>query len=239
MIIGQIPDGSPIEITITSGEKKAILSTVSRSSSNTTDTKLIHNFQKKYRYASATLADVIEKNGKYVGFHTESSASSIIVSSVVDQKPYQWKDARIITAVFKKQVYHLIMSNQDVRECNRRGSFRQWVGSQGTLKIGLAPGSRDVLVKDLSTSGIGLIVDPLPDRSTPKIGDVVLINFTDNIGGSGSSREFSFNLKATVCRTAEETRGRTILGCKFAGSNESVSAYINMKQTAHKNNSRA
>ena len=109
------------------------------------------------------------------------------------------------------------------------------------MKIGLDPGSRTVLVKDVSTSGIGLIADNVSDQPMPQVGDVVHITFSDIIGqGTPQAKEFSFSLKATVCRTADDPgKNRTVLGCRFAKSNEQIGQYVNMKQTAHKKNKRS
>lgn len=237
MIIDQVPEDSCIEINITSADKKLTLTTVARHPKNKLDEQLVKDFLKKYKFPAGIMADPIEHSGKYVGFHLdEDSETHIAVFSVVEDRPYQWTNVKIITAQFKRKIYHLIMSNQDVSESNRRGSFRQWVGCYGTLKVGLESGSHNVLVKDVSTSGIGLIVDNDPNQPPPVVGDIIHVNFTDTIGrGTPRPKDFDFTLKATVCRTAfEPVKNRTILGCRFAKSDEKIGQYVNMKQTEHK-----
>lgn len=232
MYIGEIPEGTEIDINVSSNDKKISLCTFARVPNNTTDEKLVNDFFKKYQYGSGILADAIERNGKYVSFRLNDDAE-LTVFCIIDKKPYAWSKVKIITAVFKKKTYYLIMSNQNAKETNRRAGFRQWVGHDGNMKLGLEKGSRNVVIKDISTGGIGLILD---DNSVaPKIGETVHITYSDKVGtGTGLSKEFNFSLKAAVARVDNSNQRQTILGCRFDKPNETVGQYINMKQIEHK-----
>lgn len=232
MYIGEIPDGSSIDISVTSGDKKISLCTFARKPSNPVDEKFVNEFFKKYKFGSGILADVIERNGKYVSFRL-GEESEILVFCIIDKKPYAWSQVKIITAVFKKKTYYLIMSNQNAKETNRRAGFRQWVGHDGSMKLGLESGSRNVVIKDISTAGVGLILD---DKDVaPRIGETVHITYTDKVGtGAGLSKEFNFSLKASVARVDDSNPFKKVLGCRFDKPNETVGQYINMKQIEHK-----
>ncbi|MBR6452102.1 MAG: PilZ domain-containing protein [Lachnospiraceae bacterium] len=231
MYIGDIPEGASIEINVTSGDRKVSLCTFARKPNNPVDSKLMQGFFKKYRYGSGVLADAIERDGKYVSFHM-AEESHLTVYSIIDKKPYTWTDLRIIIASFKKKTYYLIMSNQNAKESNRRAGYRQWVGHDGSLKLGLEAGSREVVIKDISTGGIGLVVD---GEVAPKIGETVHITYTDRVTtSSGLPKEFNFSLKATVARKDDSNPDRTVIGCRFDKPNETVGKYINLKQTEHK-----
>lgn len=232
MYIGEIPDGSSIDISVTSGDKKISLCTFARKPNNPVDEKFVNEFFKKYKFGSGILADVIERNGKYVSFRL-GEESEILVFCIIDKKPYAWSQVKIITAVFKKKTYYLIMSNQNAKETNRRAGFRQWVGHDGNMKLGLENGSRSVVIKDISTAGIGLVLD---DKDVaPRIGETVHITYTDKVGtGAGLSKEFNFSLKASVARVDDSNPFKKVLGCRFDKPNETVGQYINMKQIEHK-----
>ena len=234
MYIGEIPEGSSIEINVASGDKKISLCTFARVPQNPIDEKMMHAFFKKYRYGSGILADAIERNGKYVGFHMTED-STLHVFAIIDKKPYAWSEVKIIAASFKKETSYLIMSNQNAKESNRRAGYRQWVGHDGSLKLGLEPGSRDVVIKDISTGGVGLVVD---GDVAPRIGETVHITYTDKVKTStGMPKEFNFSLKATVARKDDSVPNRTIIGCQFDKPNETVGQYINLKQIEHKQQS--
>ncbi|MBO4903241.1 MAG: PilZ domain-containing protein [Lachnospiraceae bacterium] len=235
MYIGEIPDGSSIEINVTNGDKKISLCTFARTPQNPVDEKMVQAFFKKYRFGSGTLADAIERDGKFVGFHLTED-SEMHVYCIVDKKPYAWTEVKIIVAAFKKDNYYLIMSNQNAKESNRRAGYRQWVGHDGNLKLGLEPGSRDVVVKDISTGGIGLVVD---GEVAPRIGETVHITYTDKVRTSnGLPKEFNFSLKAIVARKDDSDPRRTVIGCQFDKPNETVGQYINLKQIEHKQSQR-
>ncbi len=234
MYIGEIPDGASIEINVTSGEKKISLCTFARAPKNPVDEKLMQGFYKKYRYGSGVLADAIERDGRYVGFHLTDDAE-LHVFSIIDKKPFAWSEVKIITATFKKETFYLIMSNQNAKESNRRAGYRQWVGHDGSLKLGLEPGSRDIVIKDISTGGVGVVVD---EEVAPRIGETVHITYTDKVKTSnGLPREFNFSLKAVVARKDDSVPNRTIIGCQFDKPNELVGQYINLKQIEHKQQS--
>ena len=231
MYIGEIPDGASVEINVSTEGKKISLCTFARTPKNPVDEKMMKAYFKKYRYGSGILADAIERDGKYVGFHVTDD-TSVHVFCIADKKPYAWSEVKIILASFKKETYYLIMSNQNAKETNRRAGYRQWVGHDGSLKLGLEPGSRDVVIKDISTGGIGLVVD---GDVAPKIGETVHITYTDKVQTSnGIPKEFNFSLKAVVARKDDTIPNRTIIGCMFVKPNETVGKYINMKQTEHK-----
>ncbi|MBP5383656.1 MAG: PilZ domain-containing protein [Lachnospiraceae bacterium] len=231
MYIGEIPEGSSIEINVTAGDRKISLCTFARVPQNPVDEKMMQSFFKKYRYGSGVLADAIERDGKYVGFHLADEAE-LHVFCIIDKKPYSWSEVKIITASFKKETYYLIMSNQNAKESNRRAGYRQWVGHDGNLKLGLEPGSREVVIKDISTGGIGLVVD---GEVAPRIGETVHITYTDKVRTSnGLPKEFNFSLKAVVARKDDTMPNRTVIGCQFDKPNETVGHYINLKQIEHK-----
>ncbi len=231
MYIGEIPEGSSIEINVSTEDKKISLCTFARTPKNPVDEKMMKNYFRKYRYGSGILADAIERDGKYVSFHVTEGAK-LQVFSIIDKKPYAWSEVKIIAAVFKKETYYLIMSNQNAKESNRRAGYRQWVGHDGSLKLGLEAGSRDVVIKDISTGGIGVVVD---GDVAPRIGETVHITYTDKVAtSSGLPKEFNFSLKAVVARKDDSVPNRTIIGCQFDKPDETVGKYINMKQTEHK-----
>ena len=84
MYIGEIPDGSSIEINVSSEDKKLSLCTFARAPKNPVDEKMMRDFYKKYRYGSGVLADAIERDGKYVGFHLHEQ-SNLHVFSIIDK----------------------------------------------------------------------------------------------------------------------------------------------------------
>lgn len=234
MYIGEIPEGSPIDIYVSTEDKKISLCTFARVPNNPVDEKLIKDYYKKYQYGSGILADTIEQSGKYVGFRlSENDSVMLKVFCTINKKPYLWTKVKIITAVFKKKTYYLIMSNQNAKETNRRTGFRQSVGSNGIMQLNIGSGSKNIIIKDISPNGIGLVLDIRDEY--PKVGEKVQIIYTDKVGNkAGLSREFSFSLKATVARIDDSNHRDRILGCRFDRPDETISQYINMKQIENK-----
>lgn len=234
MYIGEIPEGSPIDIYVSTEDKKISLCTYARVPNNPVDAKLVNDYYKKYQFGSGILADAIEQNGKYVGFRLpENDSVKLKIFCTINKKPYLWTKVKIITAVFKKNTYYLIMSNQNAKETNRRTGFRQLVGSNGIMQLNIGNNSKDIVIKDISPNGIGLVLDIRDEY--PKVGDRVQIIYTDKVGNkAGFLKEFSFSLKATVARIDDSNHRDRILGCRFDRPDENISQYINMKQIEHK-----
>lgn len=231
MYIGDLEEGATIDILVKSGDKKVTLNTTCHIADNATDQKLVLHFFRKYQYGSGIMANVIARNGKFIGFNTLADAS-INILSVNEKHPYVWSDVKIITANFKKGTYYLIMSNQNAKELNRRSSFRQWIGHDGNLKMGLSAGSNAVVIRDISTTGVGIIVRS--DLVEPRIGEMVHITYSDKVNDGIFDKEFNFSLNAFVARKEIVDGNRTIIGCRFEKPNESIGKYINLKQTEHK-----
>jgi hypothetical protein len=96
-----------------------------------------------------------------------------------------------------------------------------WLGIEGVARVGVNRTAYNVIVKDISVSGISFIlhkdmgIDP---------GEMAHITFND------VDARTKFSLSAIIVRTAEMEDGRVLYGCRLNQESPAISKYVADKQ---------
>ncbi len=146
------------------------------------------------------LVEALRHNGHLLKF--EAVTCYAYITNAEDNKVYKFKLQGVIKREQEGQVYHCLISNENVSEENRRGAKRFGVGAKGTIQIlGTTTTSRGY-VHDISATGISFLVAD----SSLSVGDKVKISFEHEITG------VQLGVAAQIVRSEERDRG-TLFGC--------------------------
>ena len=137
--------------------------------------------------------------------------------------PNFWNSVLVTKGEYKERVCHIITTSVNGVRLNRRNSFRVFVGLEGTCMEQAGGVKYDVTVRDISSTGIGIMVsgENAPDF---KISTPVHITYTD-----GECR-FSIDVEGRVVRKEEIEDGPIIYGCKFVRLYPQIDRYVTQKQ---------
>ena len=122
----------------------------------------------KYEFASMILKIFPEQgrvilapvsvNGRIVHFsHTDINHTITITTK---NKVYEYLDVKVKEIKTKSKKYKYALSVEcetDVTPVNRRNFFRVFLGVEGTLETGITRRSQEVIIKDISANGVGVI----------------------------------------------------------------------------------
>lgn len=168
------------------------------------------------------IEDVMHED-KAVNF-CDVSRSVIINVITVDyrtEKPYEWKDVEIKKVEYLGERHCMVVADDSVECMNRRGGYRVYLGLNGIAQIGENKCAHEVIVKDISEFGIGLVCKHDLEL---KGFDAVRVNFYDD------KMDMRITINAVVVRKAEVAENKFVYGCRTEGSNKEVRKYISDKQ---------
>lgn len=145
--------------------------------------------------------------------------------------PFFWSSVTIEKGECDGVPCHIIQSNAVGARLNRRNSFRVFVGLSGTTMEQAGGVVTDVIIRDISSTGIGLIVrgENAPEF---KMGALLHITYVD-----GEAR-FTIDVDGRVVRRFtldEESGGGTVYGCQFAKFYPQINKYVTDKQLRNRN----
>lgn len=161
----------------------------------------------------------IMNQGKAVSF--DSKSIIYIVTIIDEQKAYVYHGTTITYERTDNGYVHVITSDEDVKPINRRHFYRVFIGLDGTMKSGRNDTTYEVLVKDISANGIGIICDKSLDFPT---GCKVRVIFRDGETAT------NFKLKCIVVRRCDIENGMVLLGCQLPEVSDSIEKYVAQKQ---------
>lgn len=168
------------------------------------------------------LTEPIYRNDKLVGFKTKGLIITLQISNISDQKVYEFTDVEILNVKTKDgKIHHKIVSKNPGKQINRRTAVRVWLGIEGVAQIGINRTAYNVIVKDISVSGISFIMHKSMNLDP---GTMAHITFHD------TEARVKFSLSAIVVRTAELEDGRVLYGCRLNQESPAVSRYVTDKQ---------
>lgn len=180
------------------------------------------------RIRDYTVCEVAKHDGKRINFNIPGVQLSVF--GVVDGKPYKWKTVGVFRERYSKGVSKLVLYTIcDGARHERRQGYRAFVGVNGMTSSVSQGISNDVLIRDISLGGIGLVV---PSDYKVEIGEGLGIKFSDScVKDSGELRLMTFDLQAYVVRIQELSNGKKILGCRLRGFDAtSLGVFIAAKQ---------
>ena len=164
----------------------------------------------------------IMREGKMVGFSTKGLVLRIFAVNQSDSKFYQFINVKIRNVKMQDdRAYHEITCMSPGKVVNRRSACRVWLGFDAVAQIGLNKKTYDVIVKDISVTGISFICND-DVKVEPEM--VVHLTFEDEVS------KVRFSIGAIVVRSEETDRQRIIYGCRMNSESSAISKYINEKQ---------
>ena len=173
-------------------------------------------------YENCIYLEPIRQNNKMIGFSTPGLILSIIVPDPNDGKAYKFSQVKIRNIKTKDgNLFHEVTCPNEGKVVNRRGACRVWLGEEGIANIGLSGKPIEVIVKDISVSGIAFICDSSLDIEQ---GTVVHISFFDE------ASKTRFSLAAIIVRCEEMDRGRIMYGCRLNNESNVVAKFVTDKQ---------
>lgn len=167
-------------------------------------------------------ADPIIREDKMVGFSTKGLVLRVFAVNQSDLRVYQFNNVKIRNIkTAEDKTYHEITCLTPGKIVNRRAACRVWLGFDAVAQIGLNKKTYNVIVKDISVTGISFIctedVKVEPDM-------VVHLTFEDEVS------KIRFSIGAIVVRSEEADHRKTIYGCRMNQESSAISKYVNEKQ---------
>lgn len=220
MFINELVAGTEVAIEATDGAKQ--LSFPTKISNITTqidkDRLAILNKKRKEGKLIYCICDPVREQERLVRFEGERVAMRLFI--IQNESPYSWENVKIMNVRLPEYgSVHIVVSSKRAVSCNRRGNFRIWLGAAGVLcEVGAKDGYA-VIVKDISESGVGLIIDEL---DTVERGKTYQVRFTE----AGSE----YNVIVIVVRVMLMKDGRYNVGCRIKVKSEVIAKLVNVKQ---------
>ena len=184
--------------------------------------------QKIGRTADFCVIEPVMVKGRMVSFAVPGLVCSVL--GIIDSRPYRWHNINLARVSFPESGNALVAYTAGIgAKFERRGSYRAIVGINGTTRISREGSKHTTLVRDVSISGIGLVVSK---DFTGKIGDNVNIQYSDTISlDKLDSKYVKFDLDGFIVREQPLDANRKIIGCRLtAGDRNLLSRYITCKQ---------
>lgn len=166
---------------------------------------------------NSVLIECIKVDEQTVGF-SENCYINFLYKS--EGKLYIWENVDIKLVKYDGAIYHKAELSGDGKPYNRRNSYRLYLGEEMTLSINTAtgPSAVDVLVKDISETGVGFIT-----KEDLDIGRTFRMRIKDN--------RLLVNLSGVIVRKENlEHLHSTLYGCKFNEKNQLLGRFIAKKQ---------
>lgn len=215
--LNELATGIEVKITAFIGTEKLELSTTTV----WVDDKQLSNFRIQN---CCTVVEPIVVDGKVVSLSQAAGIVYFLHAYLQEEEQlYEWKNVVPYMATLRNgDKYLVLICNEKGKAVNRREHFRIWLGLDGKVRFGISKDAIEIIVKDISSSGVGLIVPR--DHAEVKIGSLANIYFYDK------ELESEFQVSSIIVRKEEIDENRILLGCRFSGENPSVSKYIQRKE---------
>lgn len=171
---------------------------------------------------NGVLTTPVYRNDKLVGFRTKGLVIRLQITNASDQKVYEFTNVEILNVKTQdEQIHHKMICKTPGKQINRRTAVRVWLGKEGIAQIGTNRVAYEVVVKDISVSGISFIFHK--DLNVEP-GTIAHITFND------TEARTKFSLSAIIVRKAELDEGKILYGCRLNQESPAIAKYVNDKQ---------
>ena len=152
------------------------------------------------------------------------------LTALINDKPYSWNNVKILKLNLPNRgSCHIVLCDDDVDTFNRRGEYRQWLGYDALCKFGDSQVAKDVQLRDLSPSGVGLLCSTeLPVELGLKVNIQFRDEFRSSVSGEYVSKLYTIN--AIIVRYAPTNNNKLLVGCKLDKEYEEITKLIFSKQ---------
>ena len=228
MFIDEIPNGTNLDVIYNIGieEHKIICETVTGLSSR--DRLALNQAKRKLgRMRFIPIKIIITEDDIDI---SEKQLNISNVTYVKEEKPYIWDDIKIARISLPDYGYiNILISESNVKSHNRRDNYRLWIGIDGDITVVKTSLKYNVTVKDISSTGVGLITDI---ESECNIGDNIQIRYDDTYFDSKekSNTTKHFTINAIIVRQVLVDAKHKIVGCEICKSSSELTKYIYTKQ---------
>ncbi len=169
----------------------------------------------------------VDVNGKTVHFSHSGIEHTITITNKT--KVYEYANVKLKEIRTKSKKYRYALSvecEDDVNPVNRRNFFRVFLGVEGTLETGVTRRSQEVIIKDISANGLGVIC---PKQVNFPTGTDVQVTFLDEMTGE------SFDLGCTIVRKVKNDENTVVYGCQLPEVSDSMEKFVALRQRIAKN----
>ena len=217
LYINEIATGTEVKITAFIGTEKLELSTTTV----WVDDKQLSNFRVQN---CCTVVEPILIDGKVVSLSQAAGIVYFLHAYLQEEEQlYEWKNVVPYMATLKNgDKYLVLICSEKGKAVNRREHFRIWIGLDGKVRFGISKDAIEVVIKDISSSGIGIIVPR--EHADVKIGSLANVYFYDG------DMESEFQVSSIIVRKEDIDETRVLLGCRFSGENQAIAKYIQRKE---------
>lgn len=168
------------------------------------------------------IAEIVVSKGKEVHYTDPKTKHMVTVNA--GSKVYVYRDVKIMDIKTLRQPYKFaisIRSMGDVTAVNRRNFYRVYLGADGTLQAGINKRSAEVVVKDISANGLGVICTK---KLQFPIGMKVLVTFMDDLTSE------KYEIECVIVRCVQNDAYSYLYGCQLPEINDAMQKIVALKQ---------
>lgn len=165
--------------------------------------------------------ELFEHGDIRIGFESTSIRYDLLLIRE-NEVPLSWPGVKIGKVEIEGKLYHSIYSKDIGVKYNRRTCYRQFIGEEGTAQSLVGNEKLNVIVKDISSHGIGILLDKNIAGKIPE-GTVIQISFHD------PEMHERVELQSRIVRHEELDR-QMLYGGTLTRSYPSLDRYIARKQ---------
>jgi phage shock protein A len=160
--------------------------------------------------------------------------------SVVEGRAYKWKNITIPCIKTKgDKLIHVIIAPDQGAVTNRRDDYRMFVGADGVLSIPYIDKEITAIIKDVSVSGIGIVVPRYPEIN---MGETVRAKFTATVKrlpGKKVGGNLNFDIMGRIIRKMDIDDDKVLYGIQLLAHYNTLTRYINIRQSEKIENERS
>ncbi|MDD6290851.1 MAG: PilZ domain-containing protein [Lachnospiraceae bacterium] len=224
MLIGNLDHDTKVTIYVTDGIKAVQLTSQVLYLSKT-DYLVCMEKAKNLDYQSFIGIKVIKAGERIVNFSSENITCTI--TALKNYKPYSWDNVKIVRLTLPEQgTIHMVLSNDDRKTFNRRNEYRLFLGEEGICRFGDSNAPKNVMIKDVSCSGVGIMINKSDDIEI-KAGMKIEVEFSQT--RKDGNRQ-TFMLTGKIVRYIAMNNNMEMIGCKLSGRNQELVKMIYEKQ---------
>lgn len=164
-------------------------------------------------------------DGKVVRFSSETARHVVNVNE--KRKAYVFQQVKLSMrrlSMKRNQFVICIQSDEDVRAVNRRDFFRVFLGVDGMMKSGKTTRTQEVMVKDVSAGGLGVMC---PATVHVPLQSSVTVTFVDELTGE------KFVLECVVVRREAQREQMVLYGCQLPKPSDEMEKFVALRQRVH------
>lgn len=227
MKINALEVGTIVTINATDFEKSIRMESEVLSVSDEDKTFVTEAVKGMHKEAFCILDLITEEN---IPINFLSVRVKCIMTALINEKPYSWEDVKILKLKLPQAgSCHIVLCDNDVDTFNRRGEYRQWLGYDALCKFGDSQVPKDILLRDMSPSGVGFICSA---DYTIEVGYKVSIQFRDEVKNDIRKEYMSklYTVSATIVRYVPMNNNKLLVGCKLDKEYDEITKMIFSKQ---------